>query len=297
MPEEEKQEEKAAREQQELMIRCQVAKATSELHFNKMVSAEKWDEDKVTLLKARASELFKLGFLEMAAAAYTRVIGIHACSGKPAPHALYSNRSACRCGFGDYDGALSDAEECVSLSPTWAKGYVRVGAALHRLYRLDEAVRAYELGLTYEPSLTALSDGLSDVLRRRKAAGGHWDVAFAGERSANVQARTAVKTPPHTGHEIVTGVAHLLLAQGPSPLGDASSTEGAGWPPRTVICIDGMDVKLIDTQRGSPILEVPPQREDGGTMTVDSLPLAACCDPTGADRSLYTVGAGSIHYI
>ena len=108
-----------------------------------------------------------------------RAIGMHAIKGSEASHALYGNRSACRCGVGDYDGALADAEECIRLSPSWGKGYVRKGAALYGLYRFDDAVKTYEIGLTHEPSLAPLTDGLNDALRRRKAMGGRWTISDA----------------------------------------------------------------------------------------------------------------------
>ena len=158
------------------MLRVRVVKSlgvqeAAQTEFDKMLSAEHWTEDKVLLCKTRAAELFKQGHAEMAAAHYTRAIGIHACKGTEAGHALYGNRSACRCAAGDHDAALADAEECIRLSPAWAKGYVRKGAALHGLYRFDDAVAAYEHGLTHEPALAALTEGLNDALRRRKADG------------------------------------------------------------------------------------------------------------------------------
>jgi tetratricopeptide (TPR) repeat protein len=125
MPEAEDPNVKHEREQKQLLLRVEVAKRVSESEFAEMVTGERWFEDKVTLLKARAAELFKQGFLEMAAAAYTRAIGLHAIKGEAASHALYGNRSACRCGFGDYEGALADAEECIRLSPSW---YPRSGS-------------------------------------------------------------------------------------------------------------------------------------------------------------------------
>ncbi len=175
MPDEEDPNEKAKREAQELKARIEVAKRCADAEFTTMLAAERWFEDKIALLKARAAQLFSHGFLNLAAATYTRAIGMHACEGTPAPHTLYGNRSACRCGAGEYHGALADAEECIRLNPKWAKGYVRKGAALHGLYRFDDAVHAYELGLTHDPSLDALTTGLNDALRRKKAAGGEWN--------------------------------------------------------------------------------------------------------------------------
>ena len=88
---------KAEREKQALMLRIEVAKRVHTEEFEKMVKDEHYWEDKVALLKARAADNFKRGLLDDAVSLYTRAIGIHACKGDPAPHALYSNRSACRC--------------------------------------------------------------------------------------------------------------------------------------------------------------------------------------------------------
>ena len=42
--------------------------------------------------------------------------------------------------------ALSDAEKCVSVEPSWAKGYSRMGTALFRLGRHAQAAAAYSKG-------------------------------------------------------------------------------------------------------------------------------------------------------
>jgi stress-induced-phosphoprotein 1 len=50
----------------------------------------------------------------------------------------------------------------VTINPTWGKGYIRKGAALHGVRRYDEAIAAYEKGLEYEDS-PALRKGLQEV--------------------------------------------------------------------------------------------------------------------------------------
>lgn len=52
--------------------------------------------------------------------------------------------------------------QCVTLNPTWGKGYARKGAALHGARRFDEAIAAYEKGIEYEDS-PALRKGLQEV--------------------------------------------------------------------------------------------------------------------------------------
>ena len=58
----------------------------------------------------------------------------------------YSNRSAAYLSKGDASNALQDAEQCITINPSWAKGYSRKGAALHALKQYDDALAAYEEG-------------------------------------------------------------------------------------------------------------------------------------------------------
>ncbi|KAG6333762.1 hypothetical protein ID866_5324 [Astraeus odoratus] len=86
-------------------------------------------------------------------------------------HVLYSNRSAARAGKKLYKEALDDAEKCVSINPTWGKGYARKGAALHGLRKYDEAIAAYEEGIRHEDS-PALRKGLQEVKDAKANDGG-----------------------------------------------------------------------------------------------------------------------------
>lgn len=52
--------------------------------------------------------------------------------------------------------------QTVRLNPSWSKGYVRKGAALHGAGRFDEAITVYENGLKIEDS-DALRKGLKAV--------------------------------------------------------------------------------------------------------------------------------------
>lgn len=64
----------------------------------------------------------------------------------PSQHVYFSNRSAAYLSKKDAENALSDAEQCIKLNTSWAKGYSRKGAALHALRRYDEAKEVYEEG-------------------------------------------------------------------------------------------------------------------------------------------------------
>ncbi len=83
-------------------------------------------------------------------------------------HVFYSNRSGAYASLKDYSNALSDAEECVRLSSTWAKGYSRKGAALYGLGRLPEAKAAYEAGLKIDPNNDSIKDALRDVVQEMR---------------------------------------------------------------------------------------------------------------------------------
>ena len=78
-------------------------------------------------------------------------------------HVFFSNRSAAYLSKGDATNALADGEKCVEISPQWAKGYSRKGAALHALKRYEDAVSAYEAGLKVAPNDAGLNSGLSEV--------------------------------------------------------------------------------------------------------------------------------------
>ncbi|KAJ7367869.1 hypothetical protein DFH08DRAFT_7828 [Mycena albidolilacea] len=84
-------------------------------------------------------------------------------------HVLFSNRSAAHAGKRQWTDALADAEQCVAMNSSWAKGYARKGAALHGARRYDEAIAAYEEGLKLEES-PALRKGLKEVQAARAVA-------------------------------------------------------------------------------------------------------------------------------
>ena len=70
----------------------------------------------------------------------------------PDNHIYYSNRAAAYMTADSISKALRDAEKCVALAPTWAKGYSRLGAAQHGLKRLDAAINSFKKGKLYKVS-------------------------------------------------------------------------------------------------------------------------------------------------
>ena len=92
-------------------------------------------------LKEQGNQLLGSGDRKGAVEAYSRAIAVD-----PKNHVYYSNRSVVYLELGSLEEALADAEECVSLSPTWAKSHARKGAALRALKRYKESIAAYEAG-------------------------------------------------------------------------------------------------------------------------------------------------------
>lgn len=106
-------------------------------------------------LKVRGNEAFEAGRLEEAELLYTQAIEVN-----PDDHVYYSNRSAVYMKSGSVSKALKDAEKCVQLSPSWPKGYNRLGVAQQGLRRFDAAIDSFKRGLELDASNKALLEAL-----------------------------------------------------------------------------------------------------------------------------------------
>lgn len=106
---------------------------------------------------------------DKAIACYTKAIELD-----PNDHAFYSNRSAAYLSLKNAEKALEDANSCVRVSKSWAKGYSLQGAAYHYMKRYENAIAAYEAGLNVAPTDASLKSGLEEVsaLRDAQSPGG-----------------------------------------------------------------------------------------------------------------------------
>ena len=75
--------------------------------------------------KAKGNKHLQAQEFDEAIAAYTEAINLD-----PKDHVFFSNRSAAYLSKGDAHSALSDAERCISLNGSWAKGYSRKGGRI-----------------------------------------------------------------------------------------------------------------------------------------------------------------------
>lgn len=115
------------------------------------------------------------GEFDSAIDAYTKAIELDSSN-----HIFYSNRSAAYLSKHDAANALKDGESCISLNPSFAKGYSRKGAALHALKNYDAAIEAYEAGLKVAPTDAGLKSGLAEVQKAKDAEAGPSDGGLGG---------------------------------------------------------------------------------------------------------------------
>lgn len=111
-----------------------------------------------TDLKNKGNQFLQEGKFEDAVKCYTSAI-----EQDPKNHVLYSNRSAAYAKLGKFEDALKDAEECVKLNDSWAKGYTRKGAALEFLKRYPEAEAAYLKASQLDPNNESIMNSLLNV--------------------------------------------------------------------------------------------------------------------------------------
>ncbi|KAF8450887.1 activator of Hsp70 and Hsp90 chaperone [Boletus edulis BED1] len=149
-------------------------------------------------LKDQGNKAFVAKDYDKAIELFTAAIAID-----PNNHVLYSNRSAANAGKRLWSAALEDAEKCVSISPSWGKGYARKGAALHGARRFEEAIAAYEEGIKSEDS-PALRKGLQEVRDAQVNDAGGSDMGLArlfrdpnliGKLAANPQTQKHLADP------------------------------------------------------------------------------------------------------
>ena len=128
--------------------------------------------EKIAAMKQKGNAAFSRGEYTAAIGAYSMAVSCSKMSGAEGHHILLSNRSAAYCGAGNYEKALADAEAVVESEPGWAKGYSRLGAALHGCARWAEAAKAYGKGLKISPGDVKLREGLEETIARVREATG-----------------------------------------------------------------------------------------------------------------------------
>lgn len=143
--------------------------------------------------KAQGNQYFAAKDFTKAIEYFTKAI-----EASPTPnHVLYSNRSASYASLKNFKKALEDAEECVKVNNSWAKGYNRVASAQHGLGNLDDAKASYKKALELDPSNAMAKDGLKSVEDSEKARNSQPDMGL-GAMFSDPNLITNLKNNPKT---------------------------------------------------------------------------------------------------
>eukprot|EP00468_Gymnochlora_sp_CCMP2014_P013170 CAMPEP_0167756360 /NCGR_PEP_ID=MMETSP0110_2-20121227/9344_1 /TAXON_ID=629695 /ORGANISM="Gymnochlora sp., Strain CCMP2014" /LENGTH=557 /DNA_ID=CAMNT_0007642465 /DNA_START=71 /DNA_END=1744 /DNA_ORIENTATION=+ len=147
--------------------------------------------------KAGAAAFRKKDFTE-AAAQFSKAIEVDKKN-----ETLYGNRSVAYLKLGEFEKAAADAEMCITLKPSWAKGYVRKGNALlhsgKSSKQLEAARDAYLEGLKKSPDANTtkqLEAGLRAV--QNKISGFQFSKLFDdmwGKLALNPETRAYIEDP------------------------------------------------------------------------------------------------------
>lgn len=106
----------------------------------------------------------------------------------PSDKTLWANRSAVALVSGDVSLARADAERCIKLDASWAKGYARLANAHAKTGDLRAAKRTLASGIAVDPDASFLSDQLAKICLREKGPAG----------GSGSSAGDAKRTPPPT---------------------------------------------------------------------------------------------------
>ncbi|VFQ88735.1 unnamed protein product [Cuscuta campestris] len=97
----------------------------------------------------------------------------------------YSNRAASYTKLGALPEGLKDAEKCIELDPTFAKGYTRKGAVQFFMKEYEKALETYQEGLKHDPKNPELLDGIRRCVEQiNKASRGDLTPEELKERQA-----------------------------------------------------------------------------------------------------------------
>lgn len=114
-------------------------------------------------LKRRGNTAFQQKSFEEADALYSKAIEINGSDQLKNQHIFFANRSATRASMGKTQLALEDADACVRLEPSYAKGYFRKAQALSKLQRYRDALAALQHAQELEPANKSVNTLVAQV--------------------------------------------------------------------------------------------------------------------------------------
>jgi len=121
--------------------------------------------------RQEGNELFKNRQFPEAIAKYS-----DAMARNPKDHVPYSNRAACYQKLMEWQLALKDAETCVTMEPTFVKGWSRKAGIHYYLKEYHKAMDAYNAILKLEPDNAEAKAGLDNVIAQVNASSSSGEV-------------------------------------------------------------------------------------------------------------------------
>eukprot|EP01010_Urceolus_cornutus_P004813 NODE_78_length_2582_cov_174.146467_g59_i0.p1 GENE.NODE_78_length_2582_cov_174.146467_g59_i0~~NODE_78_length_2582_cov_174.146467_g59_i0.p1 ORF type:complete len:807 (-),score=166.51 NODE_78_length_2582_cov_174.146467_g59_i0:161-2461(-) len=119
--------------------------------------------EEVLFLKERGNACYKRGDHTEAIELYSKAINLDMKN-----HLLWCNRASSHLALQQFGHALTDADMCTNLEPTFSKAWARKGAALVGLRRYGEAVVALERGQQLSPPDPSILDTLAQARQKLK---------------------------------------------------------------------------------------------------------------------------------
>lgn len=153
------------------------------------------DEAQAEALKAGGNAALEKGDVRGAEELYSAAIALVP-EGKNS-HIYLSNRAMARMKLNDWAGSAEDARASVRLSPGYAKGWSRLGAALQQLGNLAEAESAFERSLALDPSSTLVKSNIAECKKLQgKGSGGGGGGSAAGGLPAGMEELAPLLSDP-----------------------------------------------------------------------------------------------------
>ncbi|CBH11900.1 hypothetical protein, conserved [Trypanosoma brucei gambiense DAL972] len=114
-------------------------------------------------IKNKGNELMGLANYKQAVAYYTKAIEM-----EPENHVFFANRAAAHTHLKDYRSAIIDCERSISICPTYAKAYSRLGTTLFYQENYQRAVDAFSKACELDPTNERYREDLKQVEEKAK---------------------------------------------------------------------------------------------------------------------------------
>lgn len=118
------------------------------------------DLEKCAVEKEQGNQAFKEQRYPEAVKHYTEALKRGPSEVNPEAYKLYSNRAASYTKLGAWHDGLKDAEKCIDLEPTFAKGYSRKGHIQYFMKEYDKALETYQKGLECDRDNEEIKEGI-----------------------------------------------------------------------------------------------------------------------------------------